>query len=33
MHVVVRSPGRRPVDAMPWASLGGGLDGGVTPPE
>ena len=27
------STGRRPVDATPWASPGGGLEGGVPPPE
>ena len=33
MHVMVPSTGRRPVDATPWASPGGGLEVGVPPPE
>ena len=33
MNVMVPSTGRRPVDATPWASPGGGLEGGVPPPE
>ena len=33
VHVVVASTGRRPVDATPWASPGGGFEGGVPPPE
>ena len=33
VHVMVPSTGRRPVDATPWASLGGGLEEGVPPPE
>ena len=33
MHVMVPSTGRRPVDATPWASPGGGLEGGVPPRE
>ena len=31
VHVVVPSTGRRPVDATPWASPGGGLEGGFPP--
>ena len=33
VHVMAPSTGRRPVDAMPWASPGGGFEGGVPPPE
>ena len=33
VHVVVQSTGRRPVDTTPWASPGGGLEGGDPPPE